>query len=206
MKHLCFALLFASTATVSFAQSTAAPADQSAVEVVRFSWSKERIGWQNDPFRGPIENFDEMRARTRTERRIADAKRGSADADRIRRDARADEAIIATQHKTTPLRYVFMYKATVRNLSNKAIASIDWDYIFLDPATETELGRQQFTSEEKIGAGKSKELIVTITKPPTHTISLTALNDKERDSLRGRVIILRVNYTDGTSWQLPEPK
>jgi len=174
-----------------------------AVEVVKFSWSKERIGWERDPFGGPIENFDETRARQRNERRIEDAKRGnSAEVDRIRREARADAANIAAKHKDPPSRYVFVYKATVKNTSAKAIKSIDWDYIFLERGTENELGRQQFTSEEKISAGKTKQLIVTITKPPTKTISLTALNANERGTLDGRVILVRIDYADGTSWQL----
>jgi hypothetical protein len=172
--------------------------------VTRFSWSKERIGWQGDPFSGPIENFDEVRARTRNEKRIEDAKRGnSAEIDKIKREAKADAANIEAKHKDTPLRYVFVYKVTVKNSSNKAIKSIDWDYIFLERGTETEIGRQQFTSEEKIGPGKTKELSVTITKPPTKTISLTALNDNERGSLDGRVILVRIDYEDGTSWQQP---
>jgi hypothetical protein len=178
-------------------------AQQPAVEVVKFSWSKERIGWERDPFGGPIENFDETRARQRNERRIEDAKRGnSAEVDRIKREARADAANIAAKHKDPPSRYVFVYKATVKNTSAKAIKSIDWDYVFLERGTENELGRQQFTSEEKVAAGKTKELIVTITKPPTKTISLTALNNNERGTLDGRVILVRIDYADGTSWQL----
>ena len=105
--------------------------------------------------------------------------------------------------RITPSRYVFVYKATIKNTSTKAIKSIDWDYIFLERGTENELGRQQFTSEEKIPAGKTKELVVTITKPPTKTISLTALNNNERGTLDGRVILVRIDYADGTSWQLP---
>ena len=174
-----------------------------AVEVVKFGWSKERIGWEGDPFSGPIENFDETRARQRNEKRIEDAKRGnSAEVDRIKREARADAANIAAKHKDPPSRYVFVYKATVKNTSAKAIKSIDWDYVFLERGTENELGRQQFTSEEKIPAGKTKELVVTITKPPTKTISLTALNNNERGTLDGRVILVRIDYADGTSWQL----
>jgi len=175
-----------------------------AVEVVKFSWSKERIGWERDPFGGPIENFDETRARQRNERRIEDAKRGgnSAEVDRIKREATADAANIAAKHKDSRSRYVFVYKATIKNTSTKAIKSIDWDYIFLERGTENELGRQQFTSEEKVSAGKTKELVVTITKPPTKTISLTALNSNERGTLDGRVILVRIDYADGTSWQL----
>jgi hypothetical protein len=177
-------------------------AQQPSVEVVKFSWSKERIGWEGDPFGGPIENFDETRARQRNERRIEDAKRGnSAEIDKIRREAKADAANIAVKHKDNPSRYVFVYKATVKNSSDKVIKSIDWDYIFLDRGSETEVGRQQFTSEEKIAPGKTKDLIVTIRKPPTQTISLTALNNNERGSLDGRVIVVRIDYADGTSWQ-----
>lgn len=179
------------------------PQNPSGVEVLKSSWNKERIGWERDPFGGPIENFDEVRARTRNEKRIDDAKRGnSAETDKIKREAKADAANIAAKHQQTPSRYVFIYKATVKNSSTKTIKSIDWDYIFLERGTETELGRQQFTSEEKIGPGKTKELIVTITKPPTKTISLTSLNNNERGTLDSRVIVVRIDYTDGTSWQL----
>src|SRR5262245_2527183 len=120
MKYLCLALLLASSAIVVRAQIPATISESPVVEVVKFNWSKERIGWENDPFRGPIENFDEMRARTRNEKRITDAK-GSGNADKIKRDANADAANIAAQHKNTPARYVFIYKTTVKNSSAKTI-------------------------------------------------------------------------------------
>jgi len=176
--------------------------EQSGVEVLKFDWSKERIGWEGNPFSGPIENFDEVRARTRNEKRIEDAKRGnSSDIDRIRREAKADAANIEAQHKNNSARYVFVYKAQVKNTTTKTISSIDWDYIFLDRADQSEIGRQQFTSDEKIGAGKSKELSIVISKPPTQTISVTSLNTKERDGLVGRVVIVGLKFTDGSVWQ-----
>ena len=204
MKFLHLLILIALGAAIANAQSPANSVAAPGAEVTKFNWSKERIGWERDPFSGPIENFDETRARQRNERRIEDAKRGnSAEIDKIRREAKADAANIAAKHKDAPSRYVFVYKATVKNSSNKVIKSIDWDYIFLDRGTETETGRQQFTSEEKIAPGKTRELVVTISKPPTHTVSLTALNNKERASLDGHVIIVRIDYADGTSWQRP---
>jgi len=204
MRCFSLAVLLTLTATIANAQSPVNSAEAPAAEVTRFSWSKERIGWERDPFSGPVENFDETRARQRNERRIEDAKRGnSAEIDKIRREAKADAANIATKHKATPSRYVFVYKATVKNSGSKVIKAIDWDYIFVDKATETEIGRQQFTSEEKIAPGKTKDLVVTITKPPTKTISLTALNKNEGGSLDGRVILVGIHYADGTSWQRP---
>ena len=204
MRWLVVAFGLALTATVSVAQEVSNPPDPSKTEVVKFSWAKERIGWERDPFGGPIENFDETRARQRNERRIEDAKRGgSAEVDKIKREARADAANIAAKHKQPPSRYVFIYKTTVKNLSDKPIKSIDWDYVFFDSSNEIEIGRREFTSDEKISPGKSKELTVRITKPPTHTISVTALNTGERKSLTERVVIVRINYADGTSWQRP---
>jgi hypothetical protein len=201
MRYLCLTFLLLSIASVALGQSTVTPTDNSGLEVVKWSWSKERINWEHDPFGGPIENFDEMRARSRSERQSQSAKQGG----KVQQDAKADLANLAALHKTKPSEYVFTYKTTVRNLSNKTIKSIDWDYVFLDKSTNTELGRQQFTSEEKISPGKSKELIVAIRKPPTHTISVTALNKGEGESLVGHILILGVQYSDGTSWQAPEP-
>ena len=204
MRWLVVAFVLALTATVSIAQEVPNPPDPSKTEVVKFSWAKERIGWQRDPFGGPVENFDETRARQRNERRIEEAKRGgSAEVDKIKREARADAANIAAKHKQPQSRYVFVYKTTIKNLSDKPIKSIDWDYVFFDTTTETEIGRREFTSDEKISPGKSKELVVTVTKPPTQTISLTALNTGERKSLTERVVIVRIDYADGSSWQRP---
>jgi hypothetical protein len=204
MKFLILPLLFGITAISSLAQSSDQPPKSPSLDVIRFSWSKERIGWERDPFSGPIENFQEVQARTRNERRIQDAKRGGGpDVDKIKTEAKADAANIATQHKTTPARYVFMYKVTVKNSSSKTIKSIDWDYVFFDRATESELGRREFTSDEKVSPGKSKELTVVISKPPTQTISLTSLNSNERDRMLERVSLVRIEYTDGTVWQRP---
>ena len=197
MKSLGFVLLLALTPTLCHAQK-----DTSGITVIKASWTKERIGWERDPFSGPIENFDEVRARTRNEKRIEDAKRGnSAEIDRIRREAKADAANIANQHKNVPSRYAFVYKTTVKNLSSRTVKIIDWDYIFFDSSSEGEIGRQQFTSEEKIAPGKAKELRVVINKPPTQTVSITSLNTSERNTLKEKVVLVRIEFTDGTVWQ-----
>lgn len=144
------------------------------VLVVKFSWTKERIGWERDPFSGPIENFDEKRVRTRNEKRIQDAKRGgsSVEANKAERDALTDQALISTLHKAPRARYGFVYKTSVQNNQSTAIASIDWDYVFFDLETGTEISRREFASEEKIAPGKEKELKFFIPHPPTKTISV----------------------------------
>jgi hypothetical protein len=184
--------LFLGAVTVG-AQETA------SVEVVKASWSKIRIGWERDPFGGPLENFDEMRSRARNERRVA-----QGGGERARREAKADEANLAKQREKGPPQYYFIYKAKIKNHHTSAITQIDWDHVFFERGTENELGRQQFTSDEQIGSGKTKELTVTITSPPTHTVSVTALNLEERKRFTEKIELVRVKYADGHVWQAPQ--
>ena len=173
--------------------------EPSGVEVVKASWGKIRIGWERDPFGGPLENFDEMRSRARNERRVA-----QGGGERARREAKADEANLAKQREKNPSRYYFIYKTKIKNNNASAITQIDWDHVFYEHDTEKELGRQQFTSDEPVGPGKTKELTVTMTSPPTRTVSVTSLNLEEHDRFSEKIIIVRVKYADGRVWQAPE--
>ena len=171
----------------------------SDVEIVKASWSKVRIGWERDPFGGPLENFDEMRSRARNERRIA-----QGGGERAKREAKADEANLAKQREKSPPRYYFVYKTKIKNNYTSAITQIDWDYVFFERGTENEIGRQQFTSEEQIAPGKTKELKVAMLSPPTKTISVTSLNLEERERFTEKTILVSVMYADGRVWTAPE--
>ncbi|HJU93184.1 MAG TPA: hypothetical protein VJ656_09645 [Pyrinomonadaceae bacterium] len=172
------------------------PQDPSGVEVLKSSWSKIRIGWERDPFGGPLENFDEMRSRTRNERRVA-----QGGGERARREAKADDANLKKQREQPPSRYYFIYKTKIKNNQTSAITQIDWDHVFYERDTQNEVGRQEFTSDEQIGPGKTKELTVTITSPPARTVSITSLNLEERNRFTEKIVLLRVKYADGRVWQ-----
>ncbi|HEX8422592.1 MAG TPA: hypothetical protein VF634_04235, partial [Pyrinomonadaceae bacterium] len=68
-RCLFVAALLTGAALPVSAQATGAASSSSspaAVEVsppdlivIKSSWSKERLGWERDPFSGPVENFDE---------------------------------------------------------------------------------------------------------------------------------------------------
>jgi hypothetical protein len=179
----------------------------SEVELVKFSWSKERLNWERNPFGGPNENFHQMQFRSRSEKRVSDAKRAgnSAEISKLEKDAKADAAIVAAENAPSkPARYYFFYRASMRNTSTKPITEIDWDYVFFDEGTGDELDRRQFTSVQNIGPGKQKELTFTLTTPPTRRISVHSLDKKERSGIAERVVIVRVQYADGSVWQLPQ--
>jgi len=205
MRPLLAILFVLSTSVIVNAQVAGPVGESAGVAVLKYSWTKERIGWQQDPFGGPIENSDEMRVRARNEKRVMDAKKGGngSELSRAERDAKTDEALISRIHQNTRARYGFVYKASVQNNGQKTIKSIDWDYVFFDLGTNNEVGRRQFTSEQKIPPGRARELSFFIPHPPTKTISIEALDKHERDGLGERVELIRVQFSDGTSWQIP---
>jgi hypothetical protein len=139
-----------------------------------------------------------MRSRARNERRVA-----QGGGERAKRDAKADEANLAKQREKNPPRYYFIYKTKIKNTHTATITQIDWDYVFYERDTENEVGRQQFTSDEHVGPGKEKELTVTITSPPTRTVSVTSLNLEEHDRFSERIVLIRVKYADGRVWRAP---
>lgn len=171
-------------------QTPAAPVPSPDLQIVKYNWIKERLNWENDPFRATVEDALDIRGRVRTERRT-----GTALEQRQARDVKA-----AKTQPTVPPRYVFNYRLSVLNAGPKAIREIDWDYIFRDAATGEELGRRQFTSVEKIGPGKRKDLSVLLSAPPTQRISVNTLGKKEHDGLVEQVIVVRILYSDGTAW------
>ena len=200
MRVLVVLLSFLFVAQVTNAQT----ATSTDVQLIKFSWSKERLNWEGNPFGGPNENFHQMQFRARAEKRVSDAKRtNSPEASKLEKEAKTDAAIVqAANQSSKPPRYYFFYRASVKNASTKAITEIDWDYIFLDAATGDELDRRQFTSVQKIGPGKQKELTFQLPTPPTRRISVHALDKKERNGIDERVVIVRVKYADGSEWQM----
>src|SRR5215213_9048450 len=192
MRVVVLLLSFLFLTQAANAQTTNAPAE--AAEVVKFSWSKERLNWERNPFGGPNENFHQMQFRTRSEKRVSDAKRSnSPEKDKFDKEAKADAAIVAAENENAPPpRYYFYYRASIKNTSTKQITEIDWDYIFTDAGTGEELDRRQFTSVQNIGPGKQKELTFTLPTPPTRRISVQSLDKKERTGLGEQVVIVRI--------------
>ena len=177
--------------TIAFSCGKLIAQDRPEIEIVKYSWAKERIAWESNPLSATVENADQVRDRVRSERRVTSAL-----------EERANKATKEEQKKPTePPRYVFNYKLVIQNDTKKAIKEIDWDYLFTDDSSGELLGRREFTSVEKIGAGKKKELSVRVSSPPTHTISVYKLGENEGTGLKQTIVILRILYEDGTQWK-----
>jgi hypothetical protein len=163
------------------------------LQIVKYSWAKERIGWERDVTYA--ENYREMTTRIRNERRTVSAL-----------EERTKQAQREEQKPAKPPRYAFSYKLQVNNGGSKTIQEIDWDYVVIDQTTGEELGRRQFTSVEKVGPGKRKEMIVRVSGSPSNRVSVYSLGKDEHAGLTEKVLITRLLYEDGTTWAIPEIK
>ena len=178
---------------VAFPPHTRGQADGPAdLQVLKSSWVKERIDWERDPFGGGQDASNEARFRV-----LRDRNRNGS----VLRERQEREILDESKKPPPPPRYVFNYKVSVQNTGTKTIKEIDWDYVFTDAATGELLGRREFTSLEKIPAGKRKDLAILASKPPTQKISVYVLGNNEREGLIEKVVILRILYEDGTVWQ-----
>lgn len=175
----------------------------SGVAVIKFSWERERI--RPRPSVSPLASQDELIQNSRRERDLA-AARNSADKGRA---AQIETQIINHQKATAKARDTdlprdgYRYVVTLRNDGGKTVKSIDWDYIFLDPLTQQEVARHQFTSDETIKPGKSKEFWVLYLIQPVRTVSARILNKKDSMPFTEQVVVARITYSDGSVWQHP---
>lgn len=207
------ALLFLITVTsVALRAQEAAPAPPQVppdVSVIKFDWRKERLpGWERNEFGASVESYDAMRERIENERRIQQARNAGNKTEVGRRESAAKMAEDARYTKAPANaerpRDGYRYKVRVRNGGAKAIKLVDWDYVFLDPETQQEVGRQLFTSEEKVKPGGEKDLDVFTLSPPVRTVSAQGKR-KDVPAFIESVVLTRVVYTDGSVWERPKP-
>lgn len=176
---------------------------ESPLAVVKCGWDKERI--RPIPSMAPLASQDELIQQSRREQQLSAARNANAKSTTSKLETQISnhqEAKVKAQQTELP-RDGYRYRVKLRNDGVKTITSIDWDYYFLDPASNQELSRHQFTSDETIKPGKSKEVSVLYLKPPVKTVDARSLKKKERESFVGRVIVARLQFSDGSVWQRP---
>jgi hypothetical protein len=96
----------------------------------------------------------------------------------------------------------YQYRVTIKNTGTKTIKGMSWDYIFLDPAHEARSAHHRFRSEKKIRPGKKQQITQFSLAPPTRVVNVRVVNKTEGEPFVERVIITRIEYVDGSVWQL----
>jgi hypothetical protein len=153
----------------------------------------------------PFASPDELIRQSQREAQLA-AARNSANkgaAGKIETQITNHEQATAKARQTAPPSDAYRYVVKLRNNGNKVIKSIDWDYLFLDPDTSIVVSRHQFTSDDTIKPGKSKEISVLYLNPPIQTVSAKMLSKKNLANYKEQVVLVRIQFSDGSVWQHP---
>lgn len=95
----------------------------------------------------------------------------------------------------------YIYELKVKNTGTKEIDAITWDYIFYERDTDKEIGRRQFESKISIEPGKTKNITIRSSSPPTGTINAKNTGKKMRDQYSEQIFIQTILYADGSVWQ-----
>ena len=180
------------------AQSLQAQQDESNLTVTKKNWRKEiyHPALTSDPFRANDEQAELQRVqKDNSIRNSVRVREGNTPLP----NAQISKPVPTEADGPMTL---FVYRATVKNMSTKTISVLEWDYLFFDSEKAEQVGRHSFRNRVKIRTGKSTELIGRSTKPPSAVIDATKV--KNRDAhLSEEVVIYRIEYEDGSFWQRP---
>lgn len=94
----------------------------------------------------------------------------------------------------------YKYQVKVKNTGQKTIRFVTWDYVFFDNTKKTEAGRRHFITAKKIRAGETGKLSEKSFSYPTNTIDAAQGDKKFNEQYSERIIIQKIEYSDGTVW------
>ena len=93
--------------------------------------------------------------------------------------------------------YHYEYRVRVKNVSPKKIKSILWEYQVTDTSGTTIISQRLFLCAMTVKSGKDKLLRAGTPSPPDRVVSS---DSSEEQSQKQKVVINRVEYSDGSTW------
>lgn len=192
---------------VSATQNPSSPPDGSSVVVLGSQWSKSRQALERlEPIATTAPAMIPENKNYSRNARVNNPV-GARDPNEDTIDGRHAALEKITQEARTPSsRPVdgYAYRAKIQNASTKVIEIVFWEYQFIDPANPATMSRRQFLCGVKINPAKDKELQAFSLSAPSDVISVQTLGNRSENAFQERVLINRVEYTDGTIWQRKE--
>lgn len=95
----------------------------------------------------------------------------------------------------------FAYRVKVKNTTARVIEILFWEYQFIDPSDPANVARRQFLCGVNIKPNKEKELQAFSASGPNGVVNIESLATTKANPFQERVVINRVEYSDGTIWQ-----
>jgi len=189
------------------AQDGAVTVDGSSVSVLGYKWTKSRqtIAVTDNsaatvppaPTMTPSVRNPHRNVRPNDPLGVKDPNQDSVDA-----RAQALEKNVQESRKAQPKNLDgFAYKVKVQNSGEKVIEIVFFEYQFTEAAAPANVTRRQFLCGVNIKPGKEKELSAFSLSGPSDVVSVESLGNKSGSLFQERVVINRVEYSDGSIWQ-----
>ncbi len=185
---------------------TASP--EVSVAVLGFKWSRTHQAAKTpDPAAtAPATPAREMLPINKNFQREARANdpRGAKDPNEDTIDGRSAAMEKIVQESRTPKAKAvdnFEYLVKVQNESKKVIEILFWEYQFIDRTNPANVTRRQFLCGVNIKPNKEKELQAFGLSGPSDVISVENLSNAPGNVFQEKVVINRVEYADGSTWQ-----
>ena len=201
MKFICLPFLCLMATGTSLGQESQGSGLPN-IEILKFKWDREvRLPRNFDPSVIPTgSTFSDPASKS-------SGPTGTAGADTSRGGGavgnRASSSNPSVTFPATPgrLPVFYVYSLKVRNVGPKVIEGLAWDYLLIDPDSNTEMGRHQFLSYAKARTNKTVELHGQLRSPPVRVVP--ASGQKTHPKFTERAVIECVLYADNTVWRNP---
>ncbi len=186
-------------------QNAASLDESSPIVVVSFKWFKDRQPIDNavasiTPQPAPIaadKNFERQK-------RI-NASAGDRDPHADTLDARGGELDrIVQESREAPPVDGFVYVVKFKSAGAKPIERLFWEYQFTETANPANVTRRRFLCNVKIKPEQAKDLEIFSLGGPSDVISVKSLAKVSGNQFKETVVIDRVEYADGSFWQLKD--
>jgi hypothetical protein len=201
---LLFPLLF----TFVFPGQNPTASSDPSVAVVTFKWSRthDKGKKPNPAATAPATPAREMLPINKNFQREARANdpRGARDPNEDTIDGRSAALEKIVQESRTPAPKAvdsYEYLIKVHNGSKKVIEILFWEYQFIDRSNPDNITRRQFLCGVNIKPDKEKELQTFSLSGPSDVISVGNLANAPDNVFQEKVLINRVEYADGSTWQ-----
>jgi len=198
IPRLTFSLLITLLlATFVTAQESGDKSDPPDLTVLKHSWHKDFVGMAANS--NPLQPNEDLMRQTRAEKQVI------RDRDYRSRNQTTEIPMPVPGPRPIPpdpkSREFYVYKVTIKNNGAKRITAVDWEFQFLHPQTQEVMGGRRLTSRVKLSPGKTEVLKAQLFHQPTPLVWADQLEMKYSDQFKERVIIHRIEYADGSTWQ-----
>ncbi|HEX8288532.1 MAG TPA: hypothetical protein VF556_11075 [Pyrinomonadaceae bacterium] len=181
-------------------------AEKSSVVVLSSKWSKSHQKIENADNQA---NIPAQSAMTRTNRNFERNRRvndppGTPDPNEGTLEARSavlEKTVQESRSSKSKIVDGFTYQAKIRNESKKTIEIVFWEYRFIERANPANVSSRQFLCGVNIKSNKEQELSAFSTFSPGNLISASSSDNKSGNLFEEKILINRVEYSDGTILQ-----